>query len=547
MTFRHSAGIAAIFGGYIMTLFLFTVPFSPIVNSPDERANQVFALQFKETNSLTIPALVVEGADVFIGPRSTVRVENTLVPNSFFGLPVLAGMLAKVVGDFGIYLITPLFSVLGILAWFFLVRKQTQNPRIAYLSAALLATHPGYWFYSARVMMHNVPFVASLIIAAWFFLNQPVQKTWRTHSLTRLNELFAGGFFALALLLRTSEVLWVVAGLGVLVFAFKKEVRVQFAQKAAAFMLGIFLVASPFLLLNQQIFGNPFTTGYTYKAPAAEVIETESMPVEAALEVVQPQTFPALAQYLFPFGIHERAILRHAYYYFFLIFPWFGLLAILGMLFIFKTQAKTSASWRIYLFGTIGLAMWLAVVYGSWVINDNPDPKLITLGNSYIRYWLPASVLFTVPIAVLITESVQFISKKRQVIALATCVIVFALLSLHQLTFGADGFIKTRIALATFQEKQTVVLAHTADSAIIITDRSDKFLFPQRQVIVPLRDDATYKAIPVLVESNPLYYFGITLPEVDRVFLEEVRFKEAGLKIRLITTIYDESLYEIYK
>lgn len=527
-----------------MTLFLLTVPFAPIVNSPDERANQVFALQFKNSNTLARPALQSGDVDVFIGPRSTVRVEDQLVPNSFFGLPVLSGVMAKIIGDFGIYLITPLFAVAGILAWFFLIRKHVNNASVAYLSAILLAVHPGYWYYSTRVMMHNIPFIASLLLAAWFFLNRPISSEWKNGKWALMNPLFAGGFFALACFLRTNEVLWMVGGFLVMVLVLWKQRYRQLWKDLLLFIVGGFLIALPFLWLNTSIFGHPFTTGYTYKAPM-EVVE---MPVLEAVDTLEISSKPSVIfSYLFPFGIHERAMLRHAYYYFFLLFPWFGMLTILGYVYVVMYYARSSAMWRIYLAFTAILTLWLVIVYGSWVINDNPDPKLITIGNSYIRYWLPASVLFTLPIAVLLSDALMFFSKKRKRIALLSCIALFTSLSFYQLTFGTDGFLATRKALASFQEKQSIVLMHTPNNAVIITDRSDKFIFPEREVIVPLRDEATYRAIPELVEMYPLYYFGITLPEVDRLFLEEVRFKETQLKVRLVTTIHDESLYEIHK
>ena len=39
------------------------------------------------------------------------------------------------------------------------------------------------------------------------------------------------------------------------------------------------------------------------------------------------------------------------------------------------------------------VSAWLLVVYGSWWFSDNPDPTAITLGSSYVRYFLPLYIL----------------------------------------------------------------------------------------------------------------------------------------------------------
>jgi hypothetical protein len=76
-------------------------------------------------------------------------------------------------------------------------------------------------------------------------------------------------------------------------------------------------------------------------------------------------------------------------------------------------------------------------------------------------------------------------------------------------------------------------------------DRADKYLFPSRQVIVPLRAERTYAMMPVIVPSIPLYYFGITFPENDVQYLNNERLASVGLRIESVVTVDDETLYRI--
>ncbi len=126
-------------------------------------------------------------------------------------------------------------------------------------------------------------------------------------------------------------------------------------------------------------------------------------------------------------------------------------------------------------------------------------------------------------------------------------VVMMTIMGLHaRVVFGGtDGFVATRAAMHTFVEKRAVILDATESDAVLIVDRADKYLFPHRRVIVPLRSDATYAIIPTLLDHAPIYYFGITLPAIDLEHLNEDRFKKDDLEIVHVLTIQEESLYRI--
>ena len=87
------------------------------------------------------------------------------------------------------------------------------------------------------------------------------------------------------------------------------------------------------------------------------------------------------------------------------------------------------------------------------------------------------------------------------------------------------------------------MLAHTDPKSLVIVDRADKLLFPQRPVIYPLRSEATYAALPKLSGAAPLYYYGITFPEKDLDFLRSEKLPPLGLTIEKVLELQEESLY----
>jgi hypothetical protein len=91
----------------------------------------------------------------------------------------------------------------------------------------------------------------------------------------------------------------------------------------------------------------------------------------------------------------------------------------------------------------------MAVVYGSWSMADNPDPKAITIGNSHVRYWLP---LFTAS-SVLVALAFLRIREKmthglRSVVGSTALIVVIGAMSIHTVFSGSDG--TTPVSITTY-------------------------------------------------------------------------------------------------
>jgi hypothetical protein len=251
-----------------------------------------------------------------------------------------------------------------------------------------------------------------------------------------------------------------------------------------------------------------------------------------------------------PFGINPRASAKHVLQYGLGLFWWMSLLALLGIPLLLPprtTRKRERAPRRLYFAVAVLVSAWLAVMYGSWTIFDNPDITKITIANSYVRYWLPIYVLMT-PFAAFAMEWITSRARTEVAKQLFTAVLMVACfgLSVRAVFYQVDdGIVAVAATLDRSQDIKERVLAQTESDAVIIVDRADKVFFPERRVLYPLRDASTYELMPRLERRVPLYYYGVTFPDIDMNYLNTSKLKDLGLRIELLETFDEESLYRI--
>ena len=493
-----------------------------VYNSPDENANATFAESVRTQNAL----LVVEplGAELrgLLHPRSVVAVGTALVPGSFLGLPLFYGVVSKLTGPMLIRFLTPLLAVAAIFAWRRVVEVLLKSRPVVLIVALALMFHPAFLYYASRSMMLNAPFVSLLIFSAYFVFVRPTKKT-------EINWVVGGALLGLALWFRTVEIVWIVPIVAGLLIGYRRRIK---PKMILFFIASIVLLLVPMLFLNQQLYGSPLTTGYT-------IHRTGSF-IDSAVNVLSSGNSPVEAI----FALDIKTILKHAWYYSVALFPWMSFAAAAGFLIVVGQRRPCRAA-RTYLIVTVLVAAWLWAFYGSFVFHDNPDPTLVTIGNSYVRYWLPIFILispFVGELIVWLGRHIRHIFVSRLMMTVLT--VAFIILNIHPTFFAADGLLSTRQNLFAFAATRESVLAATEDDAIIIVDRADKFLWPDRRVIVPLRSEETYAAMPTIITLAPLYYFGITFPPADMDYLNQEKLVGSGLQIDWVKTIGEESLYQ---
>lgn len=505
--------------------------------SPDETANAFFAGTFADRGVLeSYEPLNAAFADA-LHPRSVVSVGGWLVPGSFLGLPAIYGALAALLGTWSIPLVTPFVAALALFAWYGTV-KRVFDREIALLSAVLLAVHPAWWYYSARSLMHNVLFAALLVFAAYFLVARPS----RGRRLPDADLLLSGMMVGLALFVRTSEAGWIaIAGIAAAVL-FRKRIS---WRSVALFVCSALLALAPMFFLNRATYGSPFATGYTVQANAVVEVPGD----EPHTPSLHDSTTSSLSLF-FPFGLSAKDTAKNVLAYGTGLTWWMTLLTAIGIPLAWPSRsipAEARPTRRAYLLFAGVATLYLAFLYGSWTFFDNPDKTQITIGNSHMRYWLPVFVLST-PLAAF---AIRWISRRAftdLARRLAVGILVLACVALSvRVTFFSpqDGLVRAAEELEQSRDIRDRVLSLVEEDAVIVVDRADKLFFPHRRVLYPLRDEATYALMPRIVLRVPLYYYGITLPQIDVDYLNDVKLAALGLRIDLVETFDIETLYRI--
>lgn len=541
------AAVAALAAGVLFCAYSFLPLTAPALSaSPDENANRFFAAMFADSGTLWAVEPLNFIAPGMVHPRSIRVVDDLLVPGGFLGLPVLYGGIASVAGKAVLPYLTPIFAILAVMVWGLLVARFFGS-RIGVAAAALLAFQPIWWYETARTLQPNVLFASLTIFAAFFLFASPFA---RAHAQGKGSRLFkhadaalSGALLALALAVRMSEAYWF--ALAALIIAACMRFRLSWKRLAIFAATGALMLA-PFLLLNQTIYGSPLATGYgsAVDVPVAELPHGKGAALIGPLQPV-----------LFPLGFAPREATGHFAGFGIGITWWWSMLVACAL------AALALEAWRVrkagakiapetLIFGAVALSVsvWLILFYGSWTIRDNPDPNAVTIGSSYLRYWLPIYVFSTVPVAWLAVRASSTLGRRAGTAALAGFLALAACAGAVE-TFWSpqEGLAAVRASLIESDIKKKEIVAATPGHALIVVDRADKYLFPERRVMLRLRSEATYAAIGLLEHAVPIYYFGITFPEADLTWLREDKLPPLGLTIEPVLTLGEETLYRFDK
>lgn len=482
---------------------------SYIFNSPDETANFYFAKIFAEDGKMWQPEPLefLSGNSIF--PRSIKAIGGRLVPVGFIGLPIIYGIIAKIIGVWSIKFLTPFFAALAVFAFYGIIRRIFEE-RIAFFSSVLMFVLPPFWYYAERGMFHNVLFLCFAVLSFYFLISAGKKLFFWT---------LGGLFLSLALMTRMSETLWVVLILIALLIIFRKNIFWRGAFVAFAIFI---LVLIPFLSQNQILYGSPFATGYvnSREGQSAAIIAQNYLETKKDSFLV------------FPFGINLKNILWSGWNYFVMFFPWLSFPAIFGaLLFLFRMTKNEKYYFGIFCF----VAAWLFIYYGSWRFSDNLDPFAITIGTSYLRYWLPIFVM----ILPFFAKFFLWISEKLKIklwkigTPIAMAFFIFSFIAVFY-TEG-EGIFAIKRTLANYEIRAEEVFNLTENNSIIATDRNDKLFFPKRKIIYPLRSANTRQAVSSLLKFVSVYYYGLEISEEENF---------GDLKLELVKKWGNEGLYK---
>ena len=514
--------------------------------SPDENVNSTFAALFADTTQLRRDDALNHFAAGLIHPRSTRVVDTFVVPGGFLGLPVLYGGIAKAFGKAVLPFLTPCFALFAIFAWWQIV-QHFFDKKISVAATLLLIAHPVWWYETARTFQPNVLFASLTILAAWFLFTQPMHRALGQRTkfflFQNADAPLGGMFAALALGVRTSEAYWFgIVAIVLLVFSARKISWHRFIL----FILFTALAFTPFLFLNTSVYGNVFATGYGTGIVAPGIV----LPQGKGAMLLGP-----LGKYLFPLGFAPRTALHHFITYGITFFWWWSILVAASLVALaWEAIRVLRAGGHIpraaIAFGVtaVTVSFWLVLFYGSWTVQDNPDPGAITIGSSYLRYWLPIFIFSTVPVGWLVARAAAIMTPARRRAFYGIFFLLFLLSSASDVFLSPqEGLLALRQSLFAEDTAAQMIVTHTEPDALVVVDRADKFVFPERRVLYPLRSDDTYAALSKLKQFVPMYYFGITFPETDLRWLREVKLPPLGLTIEPAVVAGEETLYRFVK
>lgn len=557
----HIALILGISGLVFFICFSFLNWAGPLrFNSPDETANFYFISEFSEEWRMWAYEPANYYLEDMVHPRSIQIVDDFLVPGGFIGMPLLYGLIAKVITPGLTIYLTPLFSVLAGLAWFGIVRKYF-NKWAAFASTYLVWSMPAWWYYSARGFLPNVLFISLAMISAYFALVRPMSRYRKKKEMAKsfvfdnIDWLIAGAFLGISLMVRPAEILWM-AGVGILLLLFNIK---KINWTGLIIFLAVTIIALiPMFVLNNSLYGSPISTGYQsinsqiiIEDTVEEVKDDQGgMAVEQAIAEPQNQYFNIAKTILLPFDFIPGNILKNFIDYHIEFQYWYTIAWMIGLAFFLIQLFRKKITWPmaqfVLIFGFV--SAWLIIVYGSWQFFDNINVFNVTIGNSYLRYWLPSFILATPVIGYLIYMIGKVMKfKALQVIFALIFLSAFGAMGFYTTLFGEDeGLMHVRRHLWRYEWISDRVLEITEDNSIIITDRSDKIFFPERRIVYPLRSEATYNILSKMFFVAPTYYYGVSLTEEAVDHLNQEIFNPKNLKMEPLELFDNETLYIFY-
>ncbi len=560
-------------------------------SSPDETANYFFAKHYSETGELFFyEDLNVQVGDI-VYPRSMRSDGGMVKPVSFLGLPILYGNLASWYSPAILPYLTPFFAAVGIFFYYLLIRK-VFGRNAAFLSVFLLAMFPVYFYYSVRSFFHNVLFIDFLVAGLYFAIlasdrgPRNLFLAWRWSEVKGMNwrnfffASLAGFLIGFSVTIRASEALWLVPALGLIwLLNFRKygllKLILFLSFAASAFL--------PQVYWNKVLYGDFRSGGYTEMNRSISSIAvqgSEAAKKAAGLELsslVEP--LKRIKASIFYFGFNPDRAGESFNGYFVRMFSWLFWSSALGLLlFLLRLRKHKKRHWCFLLSWLLSSSI-LVLYYGSWRFNDNPDPKDITIGNSYTRYWLPV-YMGAMPFAsfFLLRFSWAIFAKEdgddrdlnigwrgfwrnfwrwripgRDFSINAFRALALVLLSFLSATFvfygSKEGLVYSFLNKDTSLDEYRQVLSLTESNSVIITKYHDKLFFPSRRVIVGLfDDDGLNDRYRLLLDRVPVYYYNFNLPSKDLEYLNERKLKESGLGLSMVKRVNNAfSLYRLEK
>ncbi len=516
--------IYSVVAAVILTLALLSqwvrlpLAFQGVWMSPDETANSLSAVYFADHGSFLIPSPAIKDLPS-IFPRSFVPIiENGAIAMvGFLGMPLILGLVYKLIGIYGILFFTPLFAMASLWPLWKSLPKGWPNG-VKWATLLVWISFPTVIIYANRGAFSNL-FLTCLSIWIWWLMAE-AKGGWKWP--------VAGAALGLACMTRPSEAVWLIplAIFAILYQLVKNKIKTSNITWLA---VSFIFVSGIGAYLGYKTYGQWFISGYQVR-PDFGVTSIQS----ALDSSVSGQTSISVLKAL-PFGIHPKAILWNAYHYLGgILWPWL-LVVILAGYFAFKEKFWVKPEkWVAMAFAWT--VIWLVAFYGNGVYQDHVGFNVASMGNSYLRYLLPLSVLTAVATGFVIKRLWKYWSLRLLALAMAVALVVVGQWS--ALVRDDEGMLANQAELARYAEIRDQARSYLDANTIVLSDRNDKVFFPVFNAASPLPDD---KSIQAIKEAG--YDLALFLPTQKQE--SEKSWIDRGFRLRLLFTNGNQSLYHL--
>jgi len=500
----------------ISQIFFSDVPTSKVsirFNTPDEVMNFYFTNLFADENKMYYSEPYNLLANGFIFPRWAKPIADKITPGTFQGIILIYGSLAKIFSKFIIPFLTPLFAVIGAL-FFYGIIKLIFNKKIALISFILMLTFPAYIYYSSRVMFHNILFFSLLLGGLYFLL-----KLFYVKKNKYIYSVLAGLFFGLSLITRTSEIVWVF--LLVLIFLLFNFKNLKSYYKYLIIIFIIFILCfAPVLINNKNLYGSYFATGYS-------LVVSENFE-----EISHTEQIGLVQSILLPFGFHPRVIITYSFYRYFVKLFWlYIILFLIGLAIFFKI--KRNKLQNMYFCFLFLVSCFLIIYYGSWFFRDSLDLNLVSMGSSYVRYFLPIYIFAMLFIGLLLIKiwELNYKFKLNKIFVIFVFCFLFFVSCFVVYFKNSESLVQINKNLLKYRTQAQDILNKTGPDDIILTDISnDKVIFPERSHLIVPQNGDELKPVKLLLELTDVWFFYRD-KNVNIEYLNKNKFNLYNLKI----------------
>jgi hypothetical protein len=488
-------------------------------NTPDEVVSSFFVEHYQETGNIFYLEPLNNVLENSIFPRWARPFDGLIALGAFQGLVLFFGFFAKIFGSSVVPFLTPFFAVVAALFFYLLVHKFF-GEKIGQVAAFLLLIFPGFWYYAARPLFHNILFLTAFLAGLYFlFVFLDADKKCKKY----LTSILFGLSWGLALVTRTSEFFWIFVSFLIIVFFnwSKIKSRWPYLFLSLAFFLACFV---PVFYNNQVAYGDALSFGYDQRV--AENVESGEVNKINFLEAI-----------VLPFGFHPRVMLNHVFdkYLWQNFYPWF-ILIFGGLLAFWKRNFfKNKKQLQFLVLGTFVFG-WLFVYYGSWFFDDSLGLGVTSLGSSYIRYFLPAYIFGVLFSAILLVSVTTFLKRKGKVwsarLGLGLVLTLISLSSLvHVYLAGPESLVAVRNNLLEYRKQASQVIDLTEENNIFLVDVSnDKILFPERKRVIVPQGGQELELVKKVLPFETVWFFYRS-SDVATDYLNEIKFAPHGLEI----------------